>query len=807
MKKDFSIFILFFLTVIVIFFNPFFLRGKPLFPGNLLASFYSPWKYQEFTGWEGSIPNKPLGFDNLRFFYPIRKEISNQLSFGKIPLWNPYNFSGNVILGDSQSATFYPFNILYLVLPFMTGWSLLIIFVPLAAGIFTYLFLRTYKVSPLASFLGAVTFSFSGFMIAWMEENPAVSHSAIWLPVALFGIRKFLQTRSVGFWLLAIFSLVFSVFAGFLQISIYLWVFAFSFGLYELFSMEKSERKKIIVPFLAVFVFALLISAVHLIPSFEGYLNSPRVTASAAYLAREYLVPLTHLATLVAPDIYGNPGSYNYFGGGFYYDKIIYAGLIPLIFCFYAVFSREKKIKFFFFGLLITLILGFSNPVSAFVMQLKIPFISMVTPSRIFYLTDFMISILAAFGLETFMKNRDLKTFIKTALSLLVFFFISGLVIYGLYNSAVQKVTPSSPLDLTDFSVSLRNMVLPLAVSVLTLIVMFYLLKKNKGLIFLTTLLVAVLVFHQYYFFKKTLYVTDDNHFIFSETKVIEYLKKNSALGRTIGVGEAQIFPNFLLPFHLFSSDGLDPVFPRRYGEFMNVANGRSFTTDIPRIEARLFFEKTEDFSNKNKLRTLTFLGIKYLIAPSKTTESKSFILPENQFKKVYDDDKVAIWENKKVLPRCWLSINPIVREKPEDILNTLFSDDFDPEKSVILEQKIPEGTSEVNGSPGTVQIVAYSSDSMKIKTNTDKTSLLFCTENYYPGWKVRIDPSASPGQAETKLYRADYTFRAVSVPKGSHEIVFEYQPLSFRYGAIISTIGILLTIVYGIFLKRKQAR
>ena len=39
------------------------------------------------------------------------------LEQGSLPLWNPYAFSGMPLLGDAQTAMFYPPNWLFFVLP------------------------------------------------------------------------------------------------------------------------------------------------------------------------------------------------------------------------------------------------------------------------------------------------------------------------------------------------------------------------------------------------------------------------------------------------------------------------------------------------------------------------------------------------------------------------------------------------------------------------------------------------------------------------------------------------------------------
>ncbi|MEK7065602.1 MAG: hypothetical protein AAB961_01290, partial [Patescibacteria group bacterium] len=156
-------------------------------PFNLLVSFYSPWKYETDLGYGLAVPNKPLGFDNLKLFYPFRKFTTEQLSLGRMPLWNPYVFSGNVHHATYQSAIFYPFNIIYHILPQADAWSVLIIIQPVLAGFFMYLFLRSLSISRQGSFFGAFGFAYSGWMMAHWQEVLVVTQSILWLPLALYG--------------------------------------------------------------------------------------------------------------------------------------------------------------------------------------------------------------------------------------------------------------------------------------------------------------------------------------------------------------------------------------------------------------------------------------------------------------------------------------------------------------------------------------------------------------------------------------------------------------------------------------------
>ena len=70
-------------------------------------------------------------------------------------------------------------------------------------------------------------------------------------------------------------------------------------------------------------------------------------------------------------------------------------------------------------------------------------------------------------------------------------------------------------------------------------------------------------------------------------------------------------------------------------------------------------------------------------------------------------------------------------------------------------------------------------------------------TDNMYPGWKAYIDGKEAP------IYRADYTFKAVIVPKGRHTIIFTYQSFAVNLGLIVSGLGLLLFVGILYSLKR----
>lgn len=74
---------------------------------------------------------------------------------------------------------------------------------------------------------------------------------------------------------------------------------------------------------------------------------------------------------------------------------------------------------------------------------------------------------------------------------------------------------------------------------------------------------------------------------------------------------------------------------------------------------------------------------------------------------------------------------------------------------------------------------------SMTLET-TGQTAVV-TNRQFYPGWKAYVD-----GQPATAL-RVNYAFLGVAVPSGAHTIEFAYQPNSWRWGMIASSVALLL--------------
>jgi hypothetical protein len=772
------------LSVIVILtifiFRKYFFSNLIPFPANLHVSYYSPWKYYQWPGYANGPPNKAIGFDIIRLFYPHLKLTIDQIKNGSWPLWNPYGFSGNVHLATYQSAVFYPLNILYFILPMIDAWSIMTILQPIMAGIFMYLFLKELGLSKKASLFGGLGLAFSGWLVAYSQEALVVGHTAIWLPLILYAIEKYIRKNSLRYLILFAFAALCSILAGFLQLNIYVFLTVIAWIIYRLRPLKDNYPK--ILTLKVTLILTLLICAPQILPAIEAFINSAWGFVDAKYLFDQYLITPGRLITFLAPDFWGNPGAYNYFGGGTYYEKMIYVGIPILIFSLYSLFflKSPKSLKYFKYLTLAILLLGFS-PFGYSLYFSRLPLISSMIPSRILFLLAFGLCALAAFGINDYLKNKFAKKlWLKIFVYLGLAFLTAGVfVVY-------QKIKfPSNNYALVSF----RNLFLPSMIFALAFLVIVFFKKYSYGL------LMGLLVLSSVYFTNKYLYFSE-RRFVFPEVEVLKKVKEISGINRVWGYGNAYIENNISNYYGLYTVGGYSALFPERYGQLIKTQETEGkLINQSPRSDADLkqASEREAVLENPYRTRLLSLLGVKYIME-SKAGVGKEWNTTKNRFPKeffqpAWEDDGFIIWEYKGALPRAFLAYDYLVENNPQKILDYLFDNSIDLKEKIVLEKEpnLPTGSS----TGGQIEVISYEPQKVEIQTKSASAALLFLSDNYYPGWEAYVDGKP------TEIMRADYTFRAIAVPAGQHRVVFSFKPKSFYWGLKISLISLVLFIIF----------
>lgn len=163
------------------------------------------------------------------------------------------------------------------------------------------------------------------------------------------------------------------------------------------------------------------------------------------------------------------------------------------------------------------------------------------------------------------------------------------------------------------------------------------------------------------------------------------------------------------------------------------------------------------------------------------------------KLKLVFQEGKTLAYENLNYYPRVFLTNNIEILNRDEEILEEIINFTRRGERKIILEEDVglvSNGKSLLSEAI----ITNYSPNTVEITTKSDQEKFLFLADAFDPGWKAYING------VETKVYRANFNFRAVKIPPGEQQIIFNYEPTSFKIGKTISLITLFFLIILFLF-------
>jgi hypothetical protein len=183
--------------------------------------------------------------------------------------------------------------------------------------------------------------------------------------------------------------------------------------------------------------------------------------------------------------------------------------------------------------------------------------------------------------------------------------------------------------------------------------------------------------------------------------------------------------------------------------------------------------------------------------------------------KLIYDKD-VKIYDMSPVLARTSVFHRARLVGNSHEVLAALRSDDFDPFKSIVINQEdlsdsqkqslrpftSGSGKPEIAALPATINVSTSREVDITLPAGLQSASLLLMTDTFYPGWRAFVDGN------EVDVIKANYSFRAIVLPANASHVNFVYDPISYRLGSWLSLVTILgLIIVFSLeFLIMKRA-
>ncbi|MCH7952240.1 YfhO family protein [Patescibacteria group bacterium] len=782
--------LLFLIAFTLLFFRKTFVQGLIPIPFDLLVGWFFPYIV---GGWfvPGILTQYKGGnfaSDAIREIYPWRELAVNLLKNGELPLWNPYAFSGTPLLANMQSAIFYPVNVIFLLIQnFPFAWAAYIISAVLLSSLFMFLFLKSLKLSVASALFGSIAFAASGYMIVWLEWG-VIAHAIIWLPLSLFAIKRWWESKKVRFLVLFVFSASSTIFAGYPQGAAYNLLIVASWFIFLLKTTAKRQRLSITLPVIVSAMFVIGITTVQWVPTAQLYFHSAMRGEVSQSLSREAALPFPHFATVLAPDYFGNRVTDDYwaksrFSGVDYMDADLYVGAVTLLFAAFALLKKKKteETKWLSVLLVLGVVLGAKTPIISFIANLGIPVLSTGAAAKALVISIFALCALGAFGFQQMIDHKQPD---KRRQAIWI--------VGGLYT---VLFIVSVFLDPTKAVIARKSLIIP---GVAFSIGAFLLLKKSPTAARRTvvgSVLIAVLAGELLLHAEKILPFSSPA-FAYPKHELIEQLRARSGYERVAGFWDSEIATNFPTAFRLYSTEGYDPLYIRRYGEFMTAAEKGELPDIVPRSDADI--TQTNE-TNRNRLIDLT--SVKYIPAkvtnPEETWEEEPLKYDPSRFKLVWQEGKFKIYENLHSLPKAKLFYNWRIISEDAEIIQTLYDQQFDPHKIVLLEKD--PAIEQTEDAEGKARIVSYKAMSVETETESKKPAILLLTDSYYPGWKATLDGKPA------EILRANYTFRAIVVPRGKHIVVFRYEPKGFMLGAKISVVSIFLLMFATVIFKPKR--
>lgn len=746
--------ILFFAFITSLFFYQVLLQGKVPIAADTIVGLYHPFRDFYASNYPNGIPFKNfLITDPVRQQYPWRFLAVEEIKQFSLPLWNPYSGAGTPLLANFQTGAFYPLNIIFLIFPFITSWSILIMLQIFLSSLFMYLYLRYLRLHVLACILGAFTFSLSGFAIAWLEWN-TILQTVMWVPLLLLAKDHYLRERKLRWIGVLIFSECSLLLAGHLQTAFYCLIIVNLYLLARIYEIVKKEAPthffgrcfKLFKPFVATGLVVAAITSIQWIPTLQLIINSARQADQADWQVAGWFIPWQNLVQFLVPDFFGNPATLNYWGVWNYGELVGYVGIVPLIMVLFALFYRRDK-KTVFFGGLFFFSLVFSLP--TFFAKLpylfSIPYLSSSQPTRLLFVVDFSLAILAALGMDLFIKR-------KRGVLYPVFFLI--LCLAGLWIVAVMLFGVFG-ITFDQAQVAQNNLKLPTIIftaSIFLLSLSTFL--KGKRLHLGIIIILVLISFLDLLRFGWKFTPFTNKEYLYPKTKSLKFLQKDTSIFRIMTTDNRILPPNFSVMYGLESVDLYDPLYLRRYGELI-----AAMERGEPNINPPFGFNRIiAPHAVSSPL--LNLLNVKYVLSFSDISSAR--------FRKVYSEGNTMIFENNENLPRAFFVNKVVSADNTQDAIEKLFK-----HSRKLADIAIVEGGSgeDLDYSGGTVKIESYTPDSVVLKTKNSGAGFMVLTDAFFPSWKAAIVSDSESNPA--KIYRTDFVFRGIILPAGEHKVVF----------------------------------
>ena len=755
---------------------------------------------------------------------------------GTMPLWSPQVFCGMPSFGSVLFVpiVYFPaviFEWIRRLVPLREIVFHLLHYV--LAGMGTYLLLRRRGISFGPAVFAGMAFMFMPYLIT-MEVfgHGSQMMTTAYLPLAFWAVDRLFDKRDLLSLGLAGLLLGLQLQRSHVQISYYILMLLGAFWLYSVIQRWRLQQSNQIVPMTLYFAGALALAAalgaILYLPIKEYTPFSIRGAQSVlaqgatdsgvgfAY-ATEWSFSPGEMMTFLLPSFFGFGGQ-TYWGTMPFTDYPNYMGIAVLALAIVAVVWRRPLAGFLGIVAVVALLISFGkhfSPVYQLLYNLLPYFNKFRVPVMILVLVQFAVVVMAGIAFEAILdalrsRKREQEAVHRT-LSGRLFLVAAGLVAFALVISVARGAAAPAmnglypdryapevqqQVDALRFRMLLGDVWMLALVLGGSLCLFALALRKTIGssaLIGGMCCLSLVDLWVVDYRLNKPQPARSRETYLAADDAA-QFLKADTSLFRIFPV--QQLFgENRWAAQGLQSVGGYHAAKPRAYQDLLDASGlGTEFINKYVRVvthEGRqaleyLPVEEIPAQARQRDLWLLDLLNVKYVLSFYLINEPNFALRTQAAFDYHGQAVALAIYENLACLPRPFLVGAYEHIPQPREALARLLSGDLNPHHAVILDT--PPELAPAADSTARATVVSYAMNDIVVQTETRAPQLLVLSDNYYPvGWSAYLDGLPVPS------YRANYCFRAVSVPPGAHRIHFRMRSPGYSTGLWITGSGLII--------------
>jgi len=720
-------------------------------------------------------------YDLTEFHHPLSELIGWSLrEFGRLPWWNPFNYMGEPLYANVQTAMFYPPTLVTVLVGNalfgrVTYWlmELQLIAHVVVAGLGAYLLLRLLGVTGTAALAGATIYQLGGFFASQTQHLGAVS-AAAWLPWFLAALHRLEQQRDGRNAAVAGIALALMILPGFPAAYLPALVFGpllYGFWMWQRHPAAEWRAHGRAAVMLAVAVLlALLLASISLVPGF--YLGKRSI---ATWRPLEQAMDGL---TLEAATSFVWPNLFNQLRGDFWFPKEnptflhLYHGIpaVLLVLGGLGWLARSPRARPYLAAAILALLWMFGK--TFFVAQLfYLAFPGFVGralyPQFVLAYFSLFFAVLAALALDSYERGERRSLFRwqlcwqAAALAALVTLLVSA---------AGAFAPPGSPFGDRAAASGAGLFLIVLSLGMCGLLVRTYGTADVPSRRRLSFALCALILF--------------DLLAVGSHTRLNTSQGDPEAVPAAAGFLQARLGANSLYRmdtsetgsswqtraplWQLPSANGSNPLLLRDtfvYRAPFSRTDNREFSLELP--ESPL----------------LDLAGIRYIVSPREKVAGAHPIYQGHR----------NIFENPRAFPRFFLVGDVVGARDVGDAVRMIHTREADASRvAVVLDADLGRfpglGGPAASAELGEVEVLAYTPNEIRLRVRATRPAVLVAIETWWPEWRAELDGAPQP------LVRADGAFRAVGVPAGTCEVRMFLVPGQLYLGAAFSCLGVLLT-------------